>query len=80
MSSKLSNVIGARGLLREVGPRKREIPGDERVSIGRYPARDLHGRAIDLVDLAGKADRCQLVVARIKGHRLEHVHTGAQEF
>jgi hypothetical protein len=44
--------------------------------MSRFPAR---GASVELVDLAGKANGRELVVARVEGHRLEHVGAGAQE-
>ena len=73
------DVVGARRVGGVVGPREAEVAGDERVALGRDLPRDLHGVAVDVVDLAREADRRELVVARVERHRLEHVDPRAQE-
>ena len=74
-----SDVVGARRVSGVVRPREAEVPRDERVTLGGHLPRDLHGVAVDVVDLVGEADRGELVVARVERHRLEHIDAGAQE-
>jgi hypothetical protein len=66
-------------ILRQVRPREREVAGDERAAFRGNLTRDPDGVAVDVVDLAGEPDGRELVVARVEGHRLEHLGAGAQE-
>ena len=76
---ELADVVRARGVLRQVRPGEREVAGDQRVALrGDLPS-DTDGRAVDLVHLAGQPHRRELVVARVEGHRLQHLGTRAQE-